>query len=218
MKKINEYKYYIFDLDGTLLESMELWQNIYIDVLKELDIKTDYAQYLNHINHLSVADGAKFTVDNFDTKGTDEQQIADRWNLLAKSRYDNDIRLKDGAYEFLTALKEQGKILGIATSLDEEHFVNCLKRNGIFDYFSSFTTASEAGHGKDNPKIYLMQCEKLGAEIDETIVFEDSLTGIKSAASAGFGTAAVEDKTNPAFKDELTECADFYINSYRELL
>ena len=183
---IFSFEGYIFDLDGTLLDSMGLWDDIYVKVLGDFNIKAP-SDYLFNVNHMSLCDGAAYTVERFRLEGVvKKEEIADMWTRLSKNQYESTVPLKNGAADFLHCLSGMGKTLGVATALSKELYMPCLERLGILRLFKATTSIDEVSRGKEFPDIYLRECEKIGAVPKNTVVFEDSLTGIKSASCGGF--------------------------------
>ena len=181
------FQCFLFDLDGTLLDSMPLWDKVYLQTLAHFGISVP-ADYLMHVNHLSVRDGAVYTVQSLGLDTTPEEIIR-IWASLGTAAYRDSIQLKPHAADLLRLL---------ATALGKGFFESCLARNGVLSLFSDSTSVEEVGRGKDSPAIYLRACEKAGAAPGETVVFEDSLTGATSAKQAGFFVVGVYDASAEA--------------------
>ena len=210
------FRCFLFDLDGTLLDSMPLWDHVYLKTLAHFGISVP-ADYLMHVNHLSVRDGAVYTVQSLGLDTTPEEIIR-IWASLGTAAYRDSIQLKPHAADLLRLLRADGKTLGIATALGKGFFESCLARNGVLSLFSDSTSVEEVGRGKDSPAIYLRACEKAGAAPGETVVFEDSLTGATSAKQAGFFVVGVYDASAEAQRADMIRTADLYITDYRDLL
>ena len=140
------------------------------------------------------------------------------WTRLSKNQYESTVPLKNGAADFLHCLSGMGKTLGVATALSKELYMPCLERLDILRLFKATTSIDEVSRGKEFPDIYLRECEKIGAVPKNTVVFEDSLTGIKSASCGGFKTVGVYDASAEKQMTEINNRADFYINTFTELL
>ncbi len=158
MKNLKDIKGFIFDLDGTLLDSMAVWVKIYESLFTEHG-KTMPDGYLYHVNHLSMAEGAKYTAQNTDI-GLDEVAIANFWKTKAQVKYANEIKLKPYAYEILDLLSKRGVLLGVATASNKQNVTPCLVNNGIMHFFHSITSVDEVTRGKDYPDIFQRQSEK----------------------------------------------------------
>ncbi len=216
IQPLHGLKCFLFDLDGTLLDSMPLWDRVYLQTLEKFG-RAVPSDYLMHVNHLSVRDGAVYTVQSLGLDTTPEEIIR-IWTSLGEAAYRDSILLKPHAADLLRLLRADGKTLGIATALGKGFFESCLQRNGVLQLFSASTSVEEVGRGKDSPAIYLRACEKAGASPAETAVFEDSLTGAVSAKSAGFFVVGVYDASAEAQRAEMIRTADLYITDYRELM
>lgn len=213
---LDNIKAAIFDLDGTLIDSMGIWGKIDIDFLDKRGIKVP-SDLREHIEHLSFIDTAKYFRDRFKLNETIED-IMEEWNRMAYNEYSNTVGLKPGAKEFLEGLKNRGIKLGLATSNSHVLLEAVLKRNGVFEYFDSITTTIEVNRGKNHPDIYLLSAEKLGAAPEECIVFEDILPAVLGAKAANMTVVAIYDVYSEYQKEDLLKTADYFIYEYEELI
>lgn len=168
---ITKYKCCIFDLDGTLIDSTGVWHKVDIDFLEKRGIAIP-DDFIEEIKIHTFESGAKYVVERF---GLDEnpKEIISEWFDMAVFAYDNEIKLKNGVKELLEFIKQQGLKIALATSSDRKLFEKCLKRNGIYDFFDSFTQTSEVARGKSFPDVYECAALKCGVEKEDCIVFED---------------------------------------------
>ena len=206
---------YIFDLDGTLLDSMEAWQKIYARPFQDVGMSMP-KNLLEQINHLSLMDSARFTVDKTGLPYT-PQELADKWVKTARWVYGHDIELKEGTYELLEKLRSAGKRLGIATATPRGIFEPCLERHGIADFFMSATSVDEVPRGKGFPDIYREEARRLGLTAGECLVFEDSHMGAQGAKDGGFKVVGVYDKQSAKFAKLMQKVCDKYVYSLTEL-
>ena len=207
---------YIFDLDGTLLDSMEVWQKIYARPFQDVGMSMP-KNLLEKINHLSLSDSAVFTVENTGIPLT-PRELAEKWVKTARWTYAHDIELKEGAYELLEKLHSMGKRLGIATATPRGIFEPCLERHGIADFFMSATSVDEVPRGKGFPDIYREEASRLGLFSGECLVFEDSHMGAQGAKDGGFQVVGVYDKQSAKFAKQMQKTCDIYVYSLKELL
>lgn len=209
-------KYAVFDLDGTLFDSMWLWKQIDIDYLakRNIDVPEDY---MRCINHMSIMDTALYSIERFNLSDTPEDLIAE-WLDMAKQAYCNKIMLKPYAKEFLSALKGQGIGMSVATSLSRELCLPALQRNGILQYFDRVVNSEQVRRGKGFPDIYLEAISHTDYRADECVVFEDILMGVKGAKSGGFFVVGVHDDASLPDMAEIKATADMYINSFKQLM
>lgn len=216
MRTLNDLTGFIFDLDGTLLDSLWVWSEVDEVFLSRrgLPILPDYAQ---SIAHLGFADAARYTIDRFGLDETPEQ-LMQEWYDLARAAYRDRVPLKPHAEEFLRKLCARGVHISAATSSEPELVLPCLNRLGITGLFENITTIHEVNGDKSSPDIYLLAAERMGVVPNQCVVFEDILRGIQSAKSAGFYTVAVEEPASALDQMEIQKTADRYIRSFAELL
>ncbi|MBE6070487.1 MAG: HAD family phosphatase [Clostridium butyricum] len=206
----------IFDLDGTLVNSMWIWSRIDDEYLNMKGHSTP--KDLNaEINHLSFTQTAQYFKDRFNISDSIEE-ILYTWNTMALNHYKNDVKLKCGVKEFLDKLKSHNISISLATSNSQELLHACLKSNGIYEYFDTITTTDEVSRGKNFPDVYLLSASKMGISPDNCAVFEDILPAIKGAKAANMKVFAVKDDACVNTKAQLIEYADMYIDSFTEIL
>lgn len=206
----------IFDLDGTLVDSMWVWSKIDIDYLESKGHALP--ENLNsEICHLSFTQTAIYFKERFSLSDSIDTILKD-WNNMAYNHYSENVKLKDGVNEFLDKLKQNNIKIALATSNSVPLLEACLKNNGIYDYFDSITTTDEVSNGKNCPDVYLLAAKKLNVNPKNCIVFEDILPAIKGAKAADMTVIAVSDKHSLNDLDEIINHSDKYINSYFELI
>lgn len=210
---IKKTKGYIFDLDGTLLDSMWVWEDLYKDFLQEFNIEYQ-KNFLTEINHFTLTECVSYTINKFSLDISQERAI-DKWVSIGNYYYKNKVHLKFGAKEFLVSAKEKNIILGVATALPYDMAKLSLESLDIFDLIHSITSLDEVSVDKSHPDIYLRQAEKMQLKPSDCIVFEDSHVGMFSAKKAGFTTVGVYDAYS--YDDALKREADYYITDFRGL-
>ncbi len=203
----------IFDLDGTLLDSTNMWENLGERFLQSRDIVPE-EDLRDKIWDLSLPESAAFFKREYALSMSEEEIIA-RLNELSESVYTSEAPLKSGVKRLLGSLQMLDIKTALATAADKNLASAALARTGISEHFSGIFSCSEHG-AKTSPDIFLKAAELLGTNPQETVVFEDSLTAVQTAKAAGFITAAVFDKSekNP---DLLRDTADFYGENLDEL-
>lgn len=206
----------IFDLDGTLLDSMNVWERIDIDFLAKRGL-TVPQDYIAAVTPLGFYDAAVYTIERFQLNET-PQALIEEWSEMAAFAYGNTVPLKPNAKAYLSQLKQKGVRLAVATALTEELYVPALKNNGIYGWFDAFTTLDECGGRKGEPEIYLAAAKKLGLAPSECAVFEDILEGIEGANAGGFITVGVADFYSLADKGRIAAKAVHYIDGFSDLL
>lgn len=205
----------IFDMDGTLVDSMWIWDKIDKNFLESRGI--EYDENLKHtIGHLSFKNTVTYFKENFNLKESKEE-IFDIFNEMAYEQYKNNVPLKSGAKEFLQKLKEKGIKIGLATSNSIQLLEATLKANGIYDYFDAITLTDEVSNGKNHPDVYLLCAEKLEVDPCECVVFEDILPAIQGAKLANMKVVAVYDKYSDPQRAEIIKEAHKHIKCYSEI-
>lgn len=206
----------IFDLDGTLVDSMDVWSKIDEEYLKSFGLEVpDNIQ--KEITHLTLTETAKYFKENFGIKDN-INSIIDQWNSMAFYHYSNNITLKEGALDYLKQLKENNIKIALATSNSVPLLEATLKNNGIYEYFDAITTSEEVKKSKENPDIYLLSAKKLDVDPKDCIVFEDIPQAVKGAKLAGMKVYAIYDKSSEDSKEELINLSDKYIYNFKELI
>lgn len=213
---INNIKAAIFDLDGTLVDSMWVWEKIDIDYLSSKNL-TVPSTLKDEISHLSFTDVALYFKTTFNLSDSLED-ILTTWNKMAFNHYSNNVKLKPGVLEYLQFLKKNDIKIGLASSNNLTLIETVLKANKIYDYFDAITTTDEAQKNKSNPDIYLLTAKKLNIQPTDCVVFEDIVAAVKGAKLANMKVIAIYDDTSKDNKDLLSELADQYIYDYKELI
>lgn len=215
-KKIAGYEAIIFDLDGTLVDSMWMWQKIDIEYLGRFGIALP-ENLQNEIEGMSFSETAAYFKERFKLADSLETIKSD-WNVMACDKYRNEVPFKEKAQAFLEYCKRLGIKLGIATSNSKALVESAAEALSLHQYFSCIMTACEVNKGKPAPDIYLAVAEKLGISPEKCLVFEDILPGIQAGKNAGMSVCAVEDTYSAGIREEKRRLADFFIESYAELL
>lgn len=205
----------IFDMDGTLVDSMWMWRDIDIEYLGSFGI-TMPEDLQSRIEGMSFGETAIYFKEHFPIPESLEEMM-NRWNQMAWDKYLHEVPFKAGAEEFLKTCRERGILLGIATSNSRELVENIADVHNLHDYFSCIMTGADVARGKPAPDIYLSVAEKLGVKPSECLVFEDILAGIRAGQSAGMEVCAVEDAYSAHDKEAKKELAEFFIEDYRSI-
>ncbi|KAB3534851.1 HAD family phosphatase [Alkaliphilus pronyensis] len=213
---LNNIEAAIFDLDGTLIDSMYVWEIIDIDYLHKrgLDVPMDIGK---QTEGKSFTETAKYFKATFKLNESIEE-IKAEWINMAHHYYRNSVALKSGAKELLEVLKYKGVKMGIATSCSRVLLEAVLQQHDLHKYFISIVTSCEVSRGKPYPDVFLKASEKLQVNPVKTLAFEDTVAGALAAKTAGMKVVAVHDKYSEKHIEELKDIADYYIESMEELL
>lgn len=206
----------IFDLDGTLVDSMWMWKKIDIEYLGRFQIPLpDNLQ--KEIEGMSFSETAVYFKERFNLEDSLEKIKAD-WTQMAYDKYRNEVPFKKGAIEFLKKLRNQGIKTGIATSNAKDLAQAVLEHHAAERLFDSIHTSCEVSHGKPAPDIYLLVADDLKVKPKNCLVFEDIPNGILAGKNAGMKVCAIYDDFSKEMDLEKKELADYFINDYEELL
>lgn len=204
----------IFDLDGSLVDSMWLWADIDREYLGKFGIPLeDHKALQRKIEGMSFHQTALYFKENYEIPD-DIDQMKETWNRMAWEKYEREVPLKCGIPDFLEGCVRQGIRLGIATSNSRELVENILRAHRLKEMFSCIRTGSEVLNGKPAPDIYLAVCEELNVAPEDCLVFEDILPGLMAGRAAGMTVCAVEDEYSADSREEKKAFADGYIEDY----
>lgn len=206
----------IFDLDGTLIDSMWVWTEIDVEFLGKRGIILP-EDLTKKTEGLSFTEVAQYFKKTFKLEETIEE-IKNEWLEMARDFYSNRIQLKPGAKELIEILKSKGIKMGIGTSCSRDLAEMVLLRHRIMKYFNTIVTSCEVSKGKPHPDVFLKVSEKLKTEPSSMLVFEDTVAGVYAAKAAGMKAVAVYDECSREFQDELREIADYYVNSINDFI
>lgn len=210
-------KYIIFDLDGTLIDSMPVWRGTGSGFLKNHNFPVP-----ENLMEVVKTQTIWQTAEWFRTELGVPMEAEDIVNEIVESvveAYRHTIPLKDGAMEYLEKMKNKGVKMCILTASEADYILPALDRLDIRKYFSHVLTCTELGEYKNDGKAYLKTMELMGGTLEETVVFEDAYYAVKGAKSVGFPVYAVLDEVvREDDIDKIKKTADHYFHSYKELL
>ena len=207
----------IFDLDGTLVDSMRIWDNILTDYLDARGLSWE-PQILQDIATMGLMESAAYVQKKY-TLPYAPKEIVTQWEAMVFRLYAEEVKAKPGAVACVKALREAGVPCCIATSNFRKSTQAALRHIGLEEEFARILTADEVGGNKSQPDIYLAAAQYLDAAPQQCLVVEDMLEAVRTAKNAGFWVCAVYDETSSrGVEQQLREAADFYVKNLTEVL
>ncbi len=203
----------IFDFDGTLFDSMSIWETAGSDYLRSLGYAPENDLH-KRLSTMSLLQAAEYLKEEYSLPMSVEC-IMDGINKTVENFYFYHAMPKENVIDVLSALKKKGIKMCIATATDRYQIEAALKRCNMLCFFDAVFTCTEVGHGKDEPYIFEIAREAMGTDKTETAVFEDAYHAAKTAKDAGFCVVGVYDRYEKR-TEELRELADVYINNFSE--
>lgn len=204
----------IFDIDGVLLDSLGIWDDLGARYLLSIGVKPE--EGLNEILFsMSMEQGSSYLNEHYHLQKTDAEVHAGITQMI-EDFYFNEVLAKPGAKELLEFFKTKGIKMTAATSSPRIHVEKALERNGMLCFIEKLFTNTEVGASKHEPKIYNQAAAYMGTKPNEALVFEDSLYALKTAKSAGFVTAGVYDIKGETDQEGVRNTGDLYIKDLNE--
>ncbi|MBR3691547.1 MAG: HAD family phosphatase [Clostridia bacterium] len=202
----------IFDMDGTILDSMHIWEEVSVSCLRRLGAEPK-PSFKEDVRMMTLAESAEYCRSEYGIEASNEA-IIDYIYSSVREFYDREAALKPGAEAFLRRLHAANIPMVLATATDRPFAEAALRRLGIRELFLEVLTCSEIGAGKNRPDIFLLAAERMNAAPAETLVFEDSYPALITARDAGFLLCGVYDRMSPDRQSELAEISHIYIRDF----
>ena len=207
----------IFDLDGTLVDSMWIWTKIDLDFIQALNLDTTPDEIMTNVAHFSFHETARYFRSKFKSEKSIEE-IKSLWIDAAMHEYSTNVFLKAGVREFLEELYAKGIKMAVATSNTRELLSACLDANDIWKYFDVLVTTDEASaKSKSPPDVYLLAARSLGISPSDIVVFEDVPHAMAGARSAGMRVVGVKDAYTALSDLEAAQLSDLFITDFTDL-
>ena len=207
----------IFDMDGTLVDSMVYWKHLASEFLEIKGVSEVSASVLERIKPMTMTESAALFIEAYGLPGTAES-VAAEMNAMMEAHYRRDMPLKPGVRKYLQRLHEKGVRMCVA-SATAEHLMNaCLTRLGVRDYFEFLLSCETVGAGKSSPRVYHASAQRLHAAPGEIAVYEDALYAVRTAKEAGYYVVAVYDDSAAENRKIIETCADEIILNWEDAL
>ncbi|MFI3237367.1 MAG: HAD family phosphatase [Lachnospiraceae bacterium] len=208
----------LFDMDGTIIDSMWIWKEVDIEILNKFNISLEKIEQIQaDIEGISFTQTATYFKDVLNIP-LSVDEIIDMFNEMAFEEYTTKVPYKKGALEFLKYCKKHGIKTAICTSNSRELAEAVGEVLGFLPYMDTVITSCEVPNGKPFPDIYLEAAKQVLVDPAECMVFEDVMAGIYAGKAAGMKVCAIEDAHSMPQKAEKQEIADYYIEDYFEII
>ncbi len=210
------FKGAIFDMDGTILESMGVWRDITRTFMRNRNFSVTDEELMIY-KDMTMEESMPVIKEKYGLLESVEELKAE-FSRLGYEAYMYEVEAKPGIKEYMEKLKADGVKIAIATSGYKELCQGAMERLGMWGMIDAIALSSEVGVNKSNPDVYLLAAKRLGVEAADCMVFEDILIGIKGAKKGGMQTTAIADFSNISDTQMLKDQADRYIESWNELI
>ncbi len=206
----------IFDIDGVLLDSMLIWNDLGARYLRSIGVIPEAG--LNEILFsMSMEQGADYLKEHYKLKESTDIILNGIQDML-KDFYFTEVKVKPGADELMKYLNDNHFRMTAATSSPRTHVEKALSRNGLLHYIEVIYTTGEIGISKHSSAIYDMAAAYMNLKPEEILVFEDSLYALKTAKSAGYKTVGVYDKNGETDQEGMKESSDIYVKNISDVI
>ena len=211
-----KYKTFLFDFDGTLVDSMPSYVRAMLRILDEGGIKyeKDIVKIITPLGYLGTA---RYYREALGLQ-TPEEEIVALMKSYAYRDYAESIEAKKTVRETLIKMKAVGAELNILTASPHEVLDVCLNRLGIFDLFTNVWSTDDFGKTKADPKIYELAAERLGVRMNEILFVDDNYNAARTAKAAGMRVAGIYDETSAEYDEQINSVADYYVHNFSELI
>lgn len=204
----------IFDMDGTLADSMGYWRHLAEEYLRSKGVRDLPADMWDDLQSMTMPQSSVWLSQRFGLDRTPEA-VAEELSAVMAEHYRRDIPLKEGVRERLMALKGRGVRMCVASNTPAPLVQACLGRLEVLDLFDFCISGEEVGVGKDRPDIFLAAAARLGAAPADTAVYEDALFALRAASGAGFYTVGVYDEESAGDWQDICALADETVRDWR---
>ncbi len=204
-------RFAIFDMDGTLVDSMPVWRQLAFEYLHTKGVGEITPQMLEDIKPMTLSESAAYFIRCFGWDISTETAL-DELSALMDRHYRDDIACKPGIRAHLEQLQAAGVQMCVASATAKELMVACLKRLGILSCFSFLLSCEEVGAGKRQPDVYLQAAKQLQAQPEQIAVYEDALYAVQTAKQAGFYVVGVYDDAEKDHWQEICQLTDETVN------
>ena len=213
---IMKYKAYLFDFDGTLVDSMPSYISVMLRILDENGIKYE-KDIIKIITPLGYSGTAEYYIKNLGLPMAKDDAV-ELMKRYAYDEYAHNIEAKPYVCEVLRQLKQSGASLSVLTASPHRVLDVCLERLGLWELFDNVWSCDDFATTKADPNIYKMAAERIGLPVGDILFLDDNFNADKTAASAGMAVCGVYDDSSADYDEEIKSVSDYYINDFSELI
>ena len=213
-----EASFAIFDMDGTLIDSMPYWDRLTAEYLESLHLQPEeHLDLKDAVETMSMVESAEYFQQALDLDKTPEEIVLEMGDLMDR-HYQEDIQLRPGVKAFLEGLREEGVVMCVLTLTPAPLAHACLKRLGVDDYFAFVLSTDDVGVGKERPEIFAHTAWEFGVYPMETVVFEDSHYAARAAKQAGCTVVGIYEPTHAEQWPNMKRICDVTIHNWEEAM
>ena len=209
-------KFHLFDLDGTLIDSMVAFPTALFRAMDEENVAYP-PDIINTVTPLGIMGTFEYFL-KMGLSPAKAEYLMRKFGDYMVDDYENRILTKPYVKEYLTKLKNDGAKLFVLTASPHITIDPCLKRNGVYDMFDVIWSCDDLGKPKSDPTIYTDVASIMGCSVSDIVFYDDNVTALETAVSAGLETVGVYDAASDEYKDRIVSAVDRYINNFGELL
>lgn len=206
----------IFDLDGTLVKSLDAWNRVDDIFMRRRGMDTPKGFY-DKVAPMNLVEAADYVKAEYGIQES-RQEIIDEWLFLLAQQYESGVEMVEGAREFLRKLHQSGTKIALATAAPPQLYRPCLERFGVLDYFCAFASTEEVSRKKGFPDVYLLAAQRAGVSPERCCVFEDIYIGCMGAKAAGMRCIGILEEHSRGDWQRMSEVCNCVIRDYTELL
>lgn len=213
---LDNKKAVIFDLDGTIVDSMWIWTTVDEEYMAKYHLAMP-PHFHEQMEGMSYTETAQYFIDSFPSLNKTIDEVKNEWHEMVYEKYAHEVQLKAGVYNFITDIRERGLKCGIATSNGRALVDTVLYELKINHLFDAVRTSCEVSAGKPAPDVYLKVAEDLQVRPEHCLVFEDVPMGILAGRNAGMTVCGVDDSFSRHQEERKKSLADYYIYNYDDI-
>lgn len=205
----------IFDIDGTLVDSLHIWDRLAYDYLRGLGYSPN-PSIKDEVREMNLEESALYMKEKFQID-REAGTIVKELKARIRDYYENRLEARPGLKDHLDRLRQEGVALCIGTTIDQDLALPLLRRLGIYPYFKFIQTEENSGLSKRDPAFFKLACQRLASPPEASYVYEDSYYALRAAWEAGLKIIALGDRQEGEDREKIGRLADYYVSDFNEL-